>query len=206
MARGKQLNEKRKWTTKEIGIIHDNVTLSDKELLALLPGRTLSMIKNTRNRYEIPKVNNKGRFQKSCKPWNKGISYTAGGRAAETRFKKGDYRPQRPLNTVYQSAHDGKPLMCIKLPSNKSYPFARYVYQQAYGVINSTDVIRHIDGNPLNCELSNLLKVTRADHVRMNQNRTKAAASLKSTWSVVKTFEDYNLTPPFKFRSKRKAV
>jgi hypothetical protein len=63
---------------------------------------------------------------------------------------------------------------------------------------------RFKDGNPKNCLLSNLEKVTRAQNAIRNANHKKAGEELKKTWAVVKTYEDYGLTPPYKFRSKRK--
>lgn len=195
------------WTMKDLKFLQNNQHLTDKQLAKIL-SRSLSAIKNARVKYNCARRKNSGCFAKGATPWNKGKHYNAGGRAKETQFKKGS-RPanERPMYEVFERVDDGKLQKFIKLPANRQYPYGRYVYEQIFGKITPNDVVRHKDGNPMNCEQSNLMKVTRAQNARMNANRAKAGQTLKKVWAVVKTFEDFGLEcREYKFKSKRKSA
>jgi hypothetical protein len=194
------------WTVKDLKFLKQNVRLTDKQLAKIL-GRTLSSIKNTRQKYGFKKPQNRGCFQKGAAPWNKGKEYKAGGRSAETRFKKGHqpHNDTRAMYEVFERVDDGKLQKFIKLPGSRQYPYGRYVYEQIFGKLSSNYVVRFRDGNALNCEPCNLFKVTRAENCRMNSNRKKGGESMRKVWAVVKTFEDFGLEcRQYKFRSKRK--
>lgn len=47
--------------------------------------------------------------------------------------------------------------------------YARYVFEQNYGLLSSNENVFHIDGNPLNCEPSNLYKVTNQEQGYINR-------------------------------------
>jgi hypothetical protein len=198
----------KKYTIKELGIIKSSLHLSDLEIANLL-GVTERNLKNARKRHGILRPKSEWFFPKGNTPWNKGKRYNPGGKSAETRFKKGHVPVTafRNMGDVFERPDsDGRMQMFIKLPENSQYPYGRYVWQQqTREVLGKNDVIRFKDGNPLNCEFSNLHKVTRAENMTLNQNREKGAESLRKTWAAVKTFEDFGIeSTVYKFRSKRK--
>lgn len=183
--------------------------LTDKEISKKIPGTTSVTIAAARKRFGLLKPIESGRFKKDGKPWNKGQRYQAGGRSKETQFKKGQPPPTafRKVGDVFTIPDGtGKVYKFIKLKEHRQYPYGRYVWEQTTGEkLTSNEMIRFRDGSPLNCEFNNLKRVTRAQNANLNHNREKAAKSLTIAWGVVKTYEDYGMTPPYKFRSKRKA-
>ncbi len=203
-----EMNGMKSWKLTELRFIKDNLHLTDVELAKHFSVKRTT-IQGTRRRHRILREGD-GKFQKGSTPFNKGKHYNAGGRSIETRFKKG----QKPSNSfrnfgdVFQII-DGKdkPYLFIKLPHNRQYPYGRYVYEQKTGLkLTKDEVIRFRDGNTINCAFENLMKVTRRENIIMNSNRVKASQSMKSTWAVVRTFEDFGISCPYKLKSRRKAV
>lgn len=198
----------KRWTMAEKKLLSTMLHLTDKEISAKFPGTTPTSIGAARKRFGLLKPIDSGRFKSTQIPWNKGTNYNAGGRSIETRFKKGvSVKPVRCVGEVFTIPDGtGKIYKFIKLEHHRQYPYGRFVWEQATGEkLTSNDMISFKDGNPINCEFNNLEKITRAQNAARNQNHKKAAQSLTTTWAVVKTFEDFGLTPPYKFKSKRKA-
>lgn len=198
----------KRWTMAEKKILATMLHLTDKDISKKFPGTTSISIGAARKRFGLLKPIDSGRFKSKQTPWNKGTNYQAGGKSKETQFKKGSKPPKfRQVGEVFTIVDGtGKPYMFIKLSHHRQYPYGRYVWEQATGEkLTKNFVIRFRDGNPANCAFVNLEKLTKGQNAIRNANRKKAAASLTSTWGCVKAFEDYGLTPPFKFRSKRKA-
>lgn len=182
--------------------------LTDKEISAKLPNTTPTSIGAARKRFGLLKPIESGRFKSDQTPWNKGKNYNAGGKSVETRFKKGSKPPKcRQVGEVFTIVDGtGKAYQFIKLATHRQYPYGRYVWEQTTGEkLTRNELISFKDGNPQNCAFDNLQKLTKAQNANRNHNREKAAQSLKTTWGVVKTYEDYGMKPPYKFRSKRKA-
>jgi hypothetical protein len=195
------------WKTSDLKRIKENIHLTDKAMGEHF-GVPTSTVAGCRKRHGLMKGIESGRFKKGQEPTNKGQKMTAEKyrKCSRTMFKKG----QTPANAfrkmfdVFAEKEHGRERLSIKLPHNRHYPYNRYVWEQKTGEkLTAGDVIRFKYGNPLNCEFSNLLKVTRQENIKMNSNRKKAAESLKKVWGSVKAFEDYGLTPVYKFRSKR---
>ncbi|MDK6688309.1 HNH endonuclease signature motif containing protein [Aerococcus urinae] len=111
-----------------------------------------------------------GQFEKGQKPWNKGLSYNPGGNSVKTRFKKG----QAPINHrpvgSERITRDGYIELKVAEPNRWELKH-RYIWTNAHGDVPKSHIIVFIDGDPLNCELSNLRCVSRAAAVRVNQNR-----------------------------------
>lgn len=198
----------KRWTMAEKKLLGTLLHLTDKEISKVIPGTTSITVGAARTRFGFIKPVESGRFKSERTPWNKGKSYQAGGRSKETQFKKGSSPANafRNIGDVFSIPDStGKTYKFIKLKTNRQYPYGRYVWEQSTGEnLTKNDMIRFRDGNPLNCEFDNLEKVTKAQHALRNANRKKAAESLTTTWGVVKTYEDFGMTPPYKFRSKRK--
>jgi hypothetical protein len=183
--------------------------LTDKQISARFPGTTPTSVGAARKRFGLLKPIDSGRFKPKQAPWNKGTNYNAGGRSIETQFKKGvTTKPVRKLGEVFPITDGtGKVYLFIKLKNQRQYPYGRYVWEQATGEkLTSNELITFKDGNQQNCSFGNLKKITKRENAIRNHNPKKAGAELKRTWAVVKTFEDFGLTPPYKYKSKRKLL
>lgn len=164
------------------------------KLVKYLPGRDVRFVTRTvfknqvqRDETQTAKVNkkNRGRFKKGQRSWNEGTHYTAGGRSAETRFSPG----QTPANalpaftTVQRADKKGKPFMMIKVPGQGMKFLNRWTWEQAKGPIPQGMMVCHIDGNPLNCDISNLALRTRAENAKLtgtnNRNNDYRSAKLR---------------------------
>lgn len=111
------------------------------------------------------------RFQKGRTPFQKGkkieewMSPEGIANSSRTRFKKG--RPSlnhRPVGSERVNV-DGYIEVKIAEP-NKWRQKQRVVWEEAYGPVPAGSMVSFIDGNKQNCELSNLMVMTRADNLR----------------------------------------
>lgn len=202
----------KKWTLRELKQMKEGISTTSDVQFAEQFNTTVRKVRAARKRHGILRDKTEWHWQKGNPPFNKGLkiadwmSKEGQDRIKATQFKSGmPVKPARPIGTVFSIPDaTGKVYLFIKLKDNRQYPYGRYVYEQTNGVkLTKNDVIRFIDGNTQNCDPANLQKVSRGENIRLNSNREKASASLKITWGVVKTYEDYGITPPFKFRSKR---
>lgn len=115
------------------------------------------------------------RFKKGIVPWNKGKQYEAGGRSAETQFKKGD-RTGR-ANQIYQPvgaeriSKDGYLQRKINddMPMYKRWRGVHIINWEAInGPLPAGHALRFKDGNKLNTNPENLELISRADLMRRN--------------------------------------
>ena len=115
------------------------------------------------------------RFAPGQKPWNKGTSYTAGGRSAETQFRKGVR--QGIAAAIYQPvgteriSKDGY----LERKINDDFPIHRrwravhlVAWEAANGPLPDGHAICFRDGNRQNRALENLELVSRAELMRRN--------------------------------------
>jgi hypothetical protein len=93
-------------------------------------------------------------------------------RTKHTRFKKGNL----PGNTLHDGAitirrhkRDGRFYKWIRIGLAKWVAYQRYQWEQAYGPIPKGHNVQFRDGDTLNCELSNLYLISRADQMK-NEN------------------------------------
>src|SRR5690606_8610057 len=118
-------------------------------------------VKNACHKYGI-KFKNAGYFKKGFTPWNKGKPHK-GGEA--TQFKKGNL----PHNTKFdgcirvQPDKSGRRYKYIRVAKAKWMPLHRYIWAQVYGD-PGTNVIRFKDGNSMNCDIENLMLISRGDN------------------------------------------
>ena len=62
----------------------------------------------------------------------------------------------------------------------------RVVWEQHNGPLNSSDIIRFKDGNTLNCQISNLQKFNRTEHITLNKmDYNGAHKSIKPTIELI---------------------
>jgi hypothetical protein len=113
----------------------------------------------------------RSRFKKGHVPFNKGIKCPnlLQTNAAKTMFKKGN----KPFNTREANAtsiridSSGRKYHYTKIADSKWVLTHRLIWEQANGLIPNRHIVRFLDGNTMNLELSNL------ECIPMNQNMTK---------------------------------
>ena len=78
----------------------------------------------------------------------------------------GHTRPSAKVGAVRNHKYKGKPRLVIKVGDRPKrwILYARYVWEQAHGSVPKGCVVMHIDGDRMNCELSNLRCVTKQEH------------------------------------------
>ncbi|NBW36263.1 MAG: HNH endonuclease [Cytophagia bacterium] len=117
-------------------------------------------VKKAINRALMLNAGSGTRFQSGHMPHNKGKKMDAGlyTKCAPTMFKPG----QRPHNTKGDNAisirvdTSGKLYQYYKISDSQWVLYHRYLWEQANGPIPAKHIVRFIDGNTMNVELSNL--------------------------------------------------
>lgn len=182
------------WTPAELEIIRTHYPhVRTERLLPMLPGRTVKTIqqkaasigwKKTReciaamSREAMARPDHparRTRFVPGGTSWNAGISFTAGGRSPETRFKKG-HRGGR-ANELYKPvgseriSKDGY----LERKINEDMPFQRrwravhlIEWEALNGPLPAGHAIVFRDGDKTNRRPDNLELVTRAELMRRN--------------------------------------
>lgn len=110
-------------------------------------------------------------FKKGQEAWNKGIK--GQHMSPETEFKEGEL-----VGDIHPSWKGGtqKPKNdCAYLWSgaNKRIRRPKAVWEARYGKLPVGYIIYHIDGDKDNDEITNLIPITRADLIRINQKNRK---------------------------------
>ena len=112
------------------------------------------------------------RFQHGLIPWNKGTHWTAGGRSAETRFKKGQRSARWPIEDYPVGAlrinSDGQLDIKITEGVRAWYCMARWVWMTERGPIPKGGVIRAKNGDQYDTRIENLRLTTRGELMREN--------------------------------------
>lgn len=122
---------------------------------------------------------NQGQFKNGNIPWNKNISFDAGGRSILTRFKPGNVPPNRkPVGTMRKNT-DGYWEIKIEPGKYKYRLLHRVIWQSHHKMVppKGTAII-FVDGNKDNLSIDNLKLVTRAELAVKNQ-RHNLPAELK---------------------------
>lgn len=129
---------------------------------------------------------NKGCFSKGRVPWNKGKSFDAGGRSAETQFKKGAIPPNyQPVGTITRHS-DG--YRYIKLADRKWQLYQRYIWEKSnHKQLKKNQVVLFLDGNKDNLAPDNLVSVSRKELAVVNHEglMTKDDAELSETGILI---------------------
>ena len=111
-------------------------------------------------------------FKPGHTPHNKGKQLNAEiyEKVAPTMFKRGN-KPHntKPNGTINVRADkSGRLYQYIKIKDSHWELLQRYVWTQANGEIPPGSVVIFLDGNYLNCELSNLQVITRKENMARN--------------------------------------
>lgn len=115
-----------------------------------------------------------GCFEEGHRTWNKGIKGYMG--ANPTSFKKGNKPANwKPLGTERINSKDGFILVKIKerdpytcFPTRYKHKHV-WLWERKNGPVPAGHVVAFRDGNKLNCKLRNLMLITRAELLRLNQ-------------------------------------
>jgi len=124
-------------------------------------------------RYEAGMRNGEAfQFKPGHTPYNKGKQMPAETyeKVKKAMFKKGN-KPHntKPIGTIHVRADKtGRFYQYVKIKDSHWELLQRHVWTQANGEIPAGCVINFIDGNYLNCELSNLQVKTRGEMAVMN--------------------------------------
>ncbi len=142
---------------------------------------TQTMMKQFRQRHGI-KSGITGWYQKEHSPANKGkkqsdyMSLESIERTKATRFQKGTIPPNtKPVGTI--SVVDGYQLIKVSDKGSRWEmwkPLHKYVWEQHNGPIPEGMIIVFKDLNPMNCDIDNLLLVTRAEHCTMTKKHLRS--------------------------------
>lgn len=178
------------WTPKEDAVLAylypDNRT---SDILAFLPGKTKSGLYYRANKLGLKKApglvarlaaeamanpnhgGRKAQFKKGQATWNKGTHFVAGGRSAETRFKKGQ-RPHtwNPIGHERVSK-DGylERKMTDTGTTRVDYVFVhRLIWLEAGNTIPPGHIVVFKDGNKSNLAIGNLECISRQENMRRN--------------------------------------
>lgn len=170
-----QLRNQQAWTAdedKRLAELYGNTTARQ---IGEQLNRSRSAIKNRVNILGLTKSSNTGGFKKGNSPWNKGTSYVAGGRSAETRFKPGTRQGKaadlyRPIGTE-RISKDGY----LERKINDDMPFQKrwravhiLNWEAANGPLPKGYALRFKDGDKTNVGIDNLELISRADLMRKN--------------------------------------
>jgi hypothetical protein len=111
-------------------------------------------------------------FKPGHTPKNKGVKMPAEvySAVAPTMFKKGNKPANtKPADTINVRADSsGRLYQYIKIKDSHWELLQRHVWTQENGEIPRGSVVIFLDGNYLNCELSNLQVITRKDNMARN--------------------------------------
>jgi hypothetical protein len=129
-----------------------------------------------------------GYFPKGHIPWNSGTKGQGLTGPNSTSFQKGQIPPNRKPLYTERINKDGH--IEIKIPEENPYtgrPTSYkhkhvWLWEQENGPVPKGHAVSFIDGDKLNCVLSNLMLLTRAELLHLNRNGYKdAPAELKPT-------------------------
>ena len=162
-----------KWTDEEKEYLASIVKGSTyKEITKQMNGKfeynfSEEQIKSAMARYKLP-TGTGGYFKKGSTPWNQGLKGYMG--ANKTSFKKGTIPPnQVPIGT--ESITKGGYIKVKVGEPNKWKLKQRYIYEQHYGEIPNNCNIIFADKNIRNFDINNLVLVSKAEMLILNNNK-----------------------------------
>lgn len=190
---------RRPWTPREVAILRRHYPDKPTAWVAERVGRSVANVYAKADHLGVRKTAaylagvNSGRIQRGRQhpnmiasqfkpgmtPWNKGTHWVAGGRSAETRFKKGMRSVRWDVEAYALGAlrvtTDGT-LLIKATPGQGRHTWqimARFCWEQAHGAIPPGHVIRARNGDQHDTRIENLEMLTRAENQRRNSLWTK---------------------------------
>ena len=197
----KAFKNRSRYTEEEISVIKELYPDTPNIEIAKLLGRKARTIGQVARKIGLRKSEqymNKmpGCFKKGMKAWNKGIKGYM--KANKTSFRKGNIPPNRvSVGTISKRWHkkDKKYYLFIKTDSAKWELLHRVNWKNKYGEIQSSHVIAFKDNDTENCNIDNLIILSRSKNMERNRNREKAKESMRQLWKREKMRAHYGLRP-----------
>lgn len=174
----------RNWPAEHLEILKRDYATKAAPAIAAEIGRGVSAVHGMAHKLGLKKVDDwyqreesgrrnllngkQHRFQKGMTPWSKGKKLgPAHPNSKKTQFKKGS-RPQNavPVGTIVTH---GSGYLKIKIGEPNVWEFYHHhVWVKHRGPVPKGHVIRFRDGNSTNCEIDNLVLMTRTEHALRN--------------------------------------
>lgn len=200
--------QRHKWSKKEDKFLIDNVKgiplkeLTDRYNKKFDMNLSESAIANRKNKLKISSGITGGQFKKGHKTFNKGKKWNeympkdAQEKSKKTTFKKGNIPPNRRELGEERIDQDGYTLIKIQDGHlNKNWVLKhRYIYESMYGNIPTGYKVIFADRNKRNFDPNNLVLVSAAEELIMNNNKLiKQDAELtKSGVAIAKVIDKVN--------------
>lgn len=170
-----------KWTEEEIEFVRKVYPYyPNKEISKMVKDKfgfeaSARNLLNVRHKYKIPHkvIPNPGNYQKGETPWNKGrkMSDETREKVKKTWFKKGMIAQNRKPIGSTRITKDGYTEIKVADP-NKWVLYHRYLYEETHGEkLTKNDAIIFADGDQTNFDIDNLVKVSRANLLYLNNKK-----------------------------------
>lgn len=170
-------HRQRLWTAAEDAELRRLYDTMPASAAAAALSRSKASIKNRVKKLGITKGHNSGGFPPGNVPWNKGAHFIAGGRSAETRFRKGHLSCRalllkQPVGALRINV-DGY----LERKINDDLPFIRrwraehlVLWEAVNGPLPAGHAVVFRDGDKTNIALENLECITCAELMRRNSH------------------------------------
>lgn len=99
------------------------------------------------------------------------------------RLRGSDHPNYRPPLKPYKRA--GR-LMIKRTENAEPESYSRYVWEQHNGPLTKRCIVRHLDGNPINCAIENLTCVSKEEHMLLNSIHRFGPEVTKITMAIRK--------------------
>lgn len=168
------------WTVEEIEFIREIYPYHEnKEISKMVKDKfgfdvSARNLLNVRHKHKFPKkaIPNSGCYRKGDVPWNKGkgMSEEVKEKVKKTWFKKGEIpKNHRPVGSTRITV-DGYTEIKIAEPKRWQL-YHRYLYEKTHGVkLKKNEAVIFADGDKSNFDIDNLVKVSRANLLYLNNN------------------------------------
>ena len=110
-----------------------------------------------------------GYFEKGHVPFNKGRKGMHAAGSEKTWFKKGHTPANHKPVDSERISKDGYIEIKVAEP-NKWMLKHRFIWEKKNGPLPKGMIIRFLDGNKLNCNIENMVLVSRAEHIEITRN------------------------------------
>jgi len=137
-----------------------------------------------------------GHIQKGNIPHNKGKHYPTSAKCLQTCFKPGHLPPNTKHNGAITIRRDkgGNYYQHIRIGLSQWEFLHVHNYKTFVGEIKPGNIVVFKNSNTLDCSPENLEQITRAEHMRRNQNHTKGGQSLRKMYQRERIRKKYGLS------------
>lgn len=171
-----------KWTAWEESFLKKNFDKMSGFQIATKLHRTKSSVYSKAYAMGLKKTKaiynakpNKTSFKKGNIPHNKGKK----GKPNKTSFKKGNVpHNTRNVGDIWILKRFGEKYKWIKTEKGRML-YHRYLWQLNFGAVPKNHVIVFKDGDSMNCDIDNLLCLSRKEHLKRNRDIEKAVRTRK---------------------------